>query len=305
MSVFEDEQLRAEHADWPADSVLQNLRQHDDQSISCQITPRHRSANELGVISAAEAARHLAVLGSYAVAQHQVKPRRHYYLAQRGEIQCFNYMVQEQAPLNVVAQGQLIKRGKAIAHTELQSLSGETLYSCDVAYQVMSKRAFHRIFPQWQQPVASMNPDPGLHEPFEFQYLDILAGHSHRMRGKIHSLTDPQCLGNLKGCSCLPNTCLLSAMSSAAGSFLNRLLKQPTCYVVRDAVFGADQLVFAGEAMTIDIDYLGHYRRNCHSFKCRAYNDDKQFGELYLNLMAVPMSRKRQSDNLTDESLTI
>ena len=105
------------------------------------------------------------------------------------------------------------------------------------------------------------------------------------------------CVGHFDNYPCLPIAFLLSTMAKASGDFLARVIDRNIKYVVRDAVSNAEYLAFAGDNVDIKIEYMGNYRKNCHSFKCIAHGEDKVYGDLYINLMEVDVDTRKESES--------
>lgn len=263
----------------------------DGTKVQALLPEPTKSIDELGALTAAEAARHMAILGSYACALANPVKTRHYYLAKRGEIQSYNFLAKAEK-LIASGEGKVLDRQTAVANIQVCNEYGETIFACEVTYQVVSKKVFERIFSNQKLTENEMQKIEeyisGPFQLFDYQFKDEPLPTMH---AKLGDVKKEYCMGHFDYFPCLPIAYLLGTMASAAGDFLGRILDKKISYVVRDAVSNAEQLAFAGEVVEIAVEYMGNFKKGCHSFKGRAFNKEKEYGELYITLMEVEMNQ--------------
>lgn len=263
-------------------------------AIRAKIPCQEKSSAEVGPISAAEAFRHMAVLGSYAASLFNEQKGRHCYLEKRGEIQCFNYLAGRET-LVAEARGRVISKQEAIATIELSTeKSGDLVFSAEIYYQVIPIEMFERIYGERR---TGFEPTPnegsivaGPYPMYKKRYSDD----ARKLSATIGRIKPEYCLGHFDQYPCLPIAFALSTMAKASGDFLARVVNRNVRYAIRDAVVNVDSLAFAGDEMDLTIEYMGNYRKNCHSFKCQALGEGKTFIELYINMLEIDVLNREK-----------
>lgn len=255
-------------------------------TIRAKVPYQEMLGAEVGPISAAEAFRHMAILGSYAASLFNEHKGRHCYLEKRGEIQSFNYLAGKET-LVAEARGRVISEQEAIATVELSTESGDLVYSAEIYYQVIPVEMFERIYGDRRIGFDTGAIDGQLVAgPYPI-YKKCYSNDDRKLSATIGLVKPEYCSGHFEEYPCLPVAFVLSTMAKASGDFLARVVNRNVKYAVRDAVLNVDSLAFADEEVNITIEYMGNYRKNCHSFKCQALGADKTFVELYINMLEV------------------
>lgn len=253
--------------------ALQHVSAESDGGISAVVSPEQQVDLEFGEIAAAEAGRHMAILGSIASALHQKDPaRRCYYLAERAVLSS-----PDDLPAADGGGGSMRLRARctqtatrsADAECEIRSAAGRPLFGLRVSYKLVPDRLFERLFAAHRvdmrrAPARSVHP---LSEaavlrlrrspyrtrlPLAIQELD-----AQQVRGEIASVSAEACAGHFPLYPAVPVAVLMEAFSNAGGALLRHRLGDPSIrYRVRSADIVASRLVFAGQSITIRGDLL-------------------------------------------------
>ncbi len=127
---------------------LTELTEIGDGIVNATVPPHPTLAPEAGPIEAAQVARHLAILGSCAVALSRDDDDRHHYLATKAHYtRMANAPASVDGPLRAQAIGSWVDRRTARAFVTLTTDDGRALNLLDVEYTVLAPRMFRRFNP--------------------------------------------------------------------------------------------------------------------------------------------------------------
>ncbi len=127
---------------------LADLEEVGDGIVNATVPTEPTVAPEAGAVEAAQVARHLAILGSCAVALTRDDDTRHHYLATRAHYSRMAYApAAVDGPLRAQAIGSWIDRRNARALVTLSDDDGRALNLLDVTYTVLAPRMFARLNP--------------------------------------------------------------------------------------------------------------------------------------------------------------
>ena len=128
--------------------ALEDLEEVGDGIVNATIPSHPAEAPEAGAIEAAQVARHLAILGSCAVALSRDDDDRHHYLATRAHYtRMANAPTSVDGRLRAQAIGSWVDRRTARALVTLSTEDGQSLHLLDVEYTVLAPRMFRRLNP--------------------------------------------------------------------------------------------------------------------------------------------------------------
>lgn len=247
--------------------ALQEI-QVGDHGVHARARAHYPRVGESGPIAAAEAGRHLAILGSLAAAHLQPDDEPRYYLADRAELRLVSCpQVGESERFRLAAQAHLTKR-RAMAETSLSTSDGTTVFRVDVEYSILPSRVFDRLFGGRGEQTAPVS-DRGTDRPL------LLDPHRVTADGETWFDVPPSlCLGHFAGRAALPVAKLMHALSQLAGSvYLRRQAPAGGHYRVLRASVAADNLVFAGERVHGRATPLGP-TENGHAYETQALRSD-------------------------------
>jgi hypothetical protein len=202
---------------------------------------------EIGPMSAAEAGRHMALLGACAVAAGAPSPAPAFQLARRA---VFKRVAQGSVPEGACdVTARVVERSDTAGRaTSLLSVGGVAVFEADVDYAILSPRAFELAFAKdiarARDVRASEGPAPAqpYATPLALSELKVDGGVATAV---IPSLPAWACAGHFELAPAMPVAFLMSCLSSLATELLSSTT-QATRFVVERADVAAPSLAFAG-----------------------------------------------------------
>jgi len=240
-------------------------------SVKARVHPVQSLGYEQGPVTAAEAGRHLTVLGACACSSLHDDPLAYCFLPERlrllrlSDCEAPTYSM----PLTAAAWAGASAHGStARAHAVLSSrATGERLFEAEVLYRVMSRAAFERVFarhkrersqPGEPQPpdatgvFASLRNDP-YRDPLP---LEITRRTPGSVRARLRRVTQDLCIGHLPQYPALPVSSLMHGLSSLCGDALRLRYGHAARYRVLCADVSAERLAFVGERVFFEAAYV-------------------------------------------------
>jgi hypothetical protein len=199
------------------------------------------------LINAAEAGRHLAILGLCAAATINPNTDRHYYLAHRGIGRIYP-PGETLGRLHGTARARMTSRNRAAAETELRDADGNLVARLAVEYLVMSIPVFRRLMGPAGAPDANEPANPYR----SAASLADISADAHTATAKL-AVDSTMCRGHFDGYPALP----VSMAGYAAFALFDHLLEATAgpdaqwrggAYLLR-----ADHLAAAGQSCTVDV----------------------------------------------------
>lgn len=236
--------------------ALRDVRLVADGIATATIDREYGMGLEAGVISTAEAGRHMAILGSMAAASLQPTSERHFYLAHRARVAAFPVSSDAERSgrgLRVSAQATLQRR-TARAETRLTLENGEPLFVMTVEYKVMVESLFMRFVAKPGSPACEPLPVAGGDAP-ALSLADVQRVNADEARAEL-TVRAFDCAGHFPGCPALPVAKLMHALALVAGSVLSPLEERKVgaerpSYHPELAEIEADSLAFAGDQLAL------------------------------------------------------
>lgn len=271
--------------------ALENLILNEDNSLSARVPIQQPLDMEIGLISAAEAGRHLAILGACSVALLNPKKEKHFYLVDNAQL-FNNFKFSDNSEVinyvHAIAQGYLINKRTARAKSSLVNRGGETIISLNIIYHVILEKSFERIYKDFKK---STKLDEGVNPysntlPFKVVYVS-----DKRLSATLGIISPSSCSGHFPEYPCVPVAIISNCLIRAAGYLLKHILKQDEVkYIVRESIVNADHLAFAGEVVNLEVEYL-NLKDNKYIFRCQAIaNSTKEIGTLLIHLSSIETS---------------
>jgi 3-hydroxymyristoyl/3-hydroxydecanoyl-(acyl carrier protein) dehydratase len=221
-----------------------------NQTVFAEFNTDFQSTEENSNMSLAEVGRHMAILGSLAVANSNPVKNKHYYLASYGEFERVSkkpYNEQEYKGYMTTVE---FNRKKALATGQLMTMDGEVIYEVKVGYSILSSGLFERMFKDQRQetPIpANYNP---YHNPITFDNKFITPNFCY---ATIKNVGIDMCLGHFDNFPALPVARIGGALVALAGYNHNMYLSLGNArYCIRKAIIKAESFVFAGESLSIE-----------------------------------------------------
>lgn len=252
--------------------------------------------NEEGPLAAAEAGRHLAILGACACSSVREPLERRYYLAHRARLIRRPHVV-ENGPVECKATARSIgtRSGReASAHGMLWCGSERPLFELTVSYKVLSGLLFQRLFAARRDERDKMAdfgaPQQPAQDVPESPYrsllpVQLLERRPDRARAEVSRLDPEQCAGHFPLYPALPVAVLMHALSTLSGEVLRARWGDSARYRVLAADVVAEKLAFAGERLLLDASYVGVDQNHEQYLACARLEDGSQVGQLQLAVM--------------------
>lgn len=248
------------------------------QTVMTSVAPEHPLVDEIGPIAAAEAGRHLAILGSCAAAMENPVRARHYYLAREAYIERTTSAVPAELALggsNAVLSGRAKASfsDKRTAHAQCVLLAQDTqLFSLDVSYSVLSEALFGRFYEKCAADSDNVTPLVRVNPYRSTIPLQILESDDNRLRASLGVITKELCAGHFPRFPCLPVAALMHCLSRAAGALFVQRSGMQLAYSVENAEVSARELAFAGTSLQLEATYVGEHARG-EKYLVRATSD--------------------------------
>ena len=265
----------------------------DDNRLTAIAPVQQFTALEAQPITSAEAARHLAILGSIATAFINPKKERHYYLASNGKFRRLaknESIAVESKFLPVEASAQITGKRSARALTRIFTPDFRPLIEFDVGYHMVPAKIFER----GKTPQVTLED---ISDPYNDQLeLKELVIKERTLTATIGAVELQYCSGHFRNYPAMPIGFLMSSMVNAAGRLLRNMTGLANFqYLVQSAESHAEELGFVGEIVDLTIEFIPTDTATYH-FHCEAKvrNSDKVIGILDLSLAALTPAMVRE-----------
>ncbi len=240
--------------------ALRNLEVLGAGWVAAEAPVEYPLGREVGPMSAAEAGRHLALVGSLAAASLQADDRQHYYLARRASLRRKHPGGGAgTGPLRVVARA-LLSRRSASASTVLKLASGRPVLELDVEYSVLSAKSFTRIFQSRASAASSGDSRAAVPRLSRSDVRVVAGGHA----SASFQVDAADCSGHFEGFPAMPVAKLSHGFGLVAGELVADLAaSEDSCearYRIDRCTLSADLLPFAGDSLHLGMSYVGRRR---------------------------------------------
>lgn len=278
---------------WPY-FAFEKIYQFEDVLIA-PIKPQQQIFFESTPMAAAEASRHLAILGSCALSIEE--DSAHYYLAVNARKRIGNnphriIVPNQSTSLFALAQKISNRKGLVSAATSLIQGDGEIIFNFQIKYLKLSERSFKRLFKKHLRP-THYNPLNPYYRPLEFKEVSI--------RGDLLCATLPTidpiyCAGHFDNAPILPVGVLAYMVGNTIGYFLANTINDAKYryhleYALMDIHFPTDNSQIA----RLLVHYTGS-QRGGYSFHCRMESSENQT----LNTMQLSFVKHYQLINVAE-----
>lgn len=252
-----------------------------DEGVTATLEREQPMENERGCMAAAEVGRHLAILGSCALAIKNPIKSKHYYLAHRAKLtRIFDPDTVGAINLKADSYTTYLDKRKGEAHSKLYS-DEKHIFDLKVEYHIIKEQIFHKLYKD-----KVVDYEPGLNSPYAEVYkLEDIKYKFNKLEAKLGPLTPQQCSGHFDKIPCLPVAVLMHALSRSAGKLLCHQVGNDTTYKVYSADIHAENLAFSGDIVLIHIEFTGS-RDGVYSYNCKAGNSrGENYGRMELKLI--------------------
>ncbi len=227
--------------------ALTNLSIDEENILKADVNKQLDCDHEVKGMSYSEAGRHLAILGSLALANSNPLKEKHYYLATKAYVK----RVYQQAYDEIEHVGYMstihFDRKKGIAKGYLNTKTGKKIYTITVEYQVLSGRLFERMFKQHKQ----VTPCIEGYNPYRERIpLFDLKTDKESCSATLGVINKDICVGHFDDYPALPVARIAQVLTSIAGIQNNASgLQEPM--KIKHVILYAKSFLFAGESMSV------------------------------------------------------
>lgn len=249
--------------------------------IRAELSAEQLMYDEMGYMAAAEAGRHLAILGSCALADTNPKKEKHYYLAHKAKFVVHAEDQNMDEPgLYAIASATGFTGRQGDARTIMYDSTDKAIATLETSYHVIEAPIFSELFAAHAVEREKVPDNPYI-EMFE---LDDLSSVDGKLSTKLGPIAAAQCNGHFDAIPCLPVAILMHALCRSSGLLLSEMLGQDTRHVVVAADVSAQNLAFPGDVVHIGVSHLGEDDGK-HRFLSEATDGEgKVFGTLTLTV---------------------
>jgi len=264
--------------------ALKNLEIDTENIVYASIPKEQNMGSEIGIISGAEVGRHLAILGSCAVASINESEGKHYYLAYEATIKMINdepYLAKlenEQIPyLLGKAKAEILSKKRAKAECSILNEDGDILYTLDVNYKIVPENMFLRINAQYIYTKKLVKTNPYLKplEIFNQRFENTL------FKTTIGSVNPQWCLGHFLKVPVLPVAHLMYCITECINQHLQVVIfKKAIKFQLITSTIWAENIAFSGEIIDFESQFIESNNYNYH-FICNAFaSTNKNIGKI-------------------------
>ena len=284
--------------------ALQDLASSQPGYVTARVWPEQPVDLEISEISAAEAGRHLAILGSIASAMLRPDPsKRVYYLAERAVMTASDAPAHRtDAPLRLEARCTESSARRATADCQIYGTDGRPRFHLDVAYTLVPEKVFQRLFAAHRFDMrrnglrsAQTLSEEAIREQRRNPYcrrldLETIELTETRVRARLSMVPAEACAGHFPQYPALPVAVLMEALCNAGGQLLRKHFASPALrYRVLHGDTIASKLVFAGQSIVVEGELLERLSDWTRKIAVRArLPTGEEVGSATLSLEAVP-----------------
>jgi len=182
-------------------NILQDLKLHDDGSITATVVNEYIDRDEGGPMGGAECGRHLAILGSIILAHNYHHKKRHYYLAVHALLIRKTDRVFADEELKLRATPTMMEKRKGAVLGEVVSTDNEVIFTAEVEYLIMSPAVFSKFYEKYRvdEPVHNqMSPY------INRRHLSDITLNGARATGEFGVVSAIECEGHFRNYPALP-----------------------------------------------------------------------------------------------------
>ncbi|MEY4578469.1 MAG: hypothetical protein RL701_3172 [Pseudomonadota bacterium] len=283
--------------------ALDRVELHKPGFVGARIRPEQPLGHEVGPLAAAEAGRHLAILGACAcrsLRESNPEYEHHYYLPQRARLLRHPDRTPTQQPRFAASARSESRKGRnATAHSVLYAAdSGATLFELDVSYRVLSQGAFERVFAPHKRDLRATPREDATRDleqlvalrsnPYQKPLpLEITRRTPESVRARLRTVTPDLCAGHFPLYPSLPVAVLMHALSSLCGEALRGRWGNAARYRVVAADVSAERLAFVGERLLFEAAFRQSNGDREHYQAWAMLEDGRSIGWMAIELQPV------------------
>ncbi len=243
--------------------ALENLSLENDEILKASIKKQLACKHEVKGMSYSEAGRHLAILGSLALANSNPLKEKHYYLANKAYVERVYQEAYDEVDHIGYMKTVSFNRKNAIAEGHLTTTTGEIIYKIKVEYSVLTASLFERMFKKHKQ---ETNKPVGFNPYKDSIPLYDIVKSKEQCSASMGLIKKEVCVGHFDDYPALPVARIaqiLTAMASIQNNIIEEILKP---IKIKRVILYANSFLFAGETMNLKSTYDSLPDNNNESF---------------------------------------
>lgn len=252
-------------------NILYDVDKTEDDLIVAKVDTEFIAADEIGPISCTESGRHLAILGSMALADKV--DDANYYLAIGASMKRREGTFTESSDTYRLMTKVLdYDRKKGEVYGEVINDNDEVVYTATIQYSILKPAMFDRFFKAQRFDGTIENPVSPYIERRSFTDVVIEADSIEAMYGEIKP---EDCEGHFHNYPALPVAIIANLFSEVAmRMFLHKFPNfKKVCLLTAD--LEASRLAFHGESLKFRGKIISQGSDNSMTFRCEGIIDDK------------------------------
>lgn len=228
--------------------ALRNLQFDAEGYLQANVDIEMTDHGEVPCLSLSETGRHVAILGSLALANENPVKEKHYYLACDAVFDRLHNNPVANETLTLRAKVVSINKREGFVQGQLLASNGELVYEAQVRYVIIHHIIFSRKFAK-----NLLAPDPHFNgNPYaNATPLRTVSQNPECHIGYIDVIDRNDCVGHFINYPALPVARISGAMFALSGNHFKQLLGLNRHYSIRRVEMHAESFIFAGEQVKI------------------------------------------------------
>jgi 3-hydroxymyristoyl/3-hydroxydecanoyl-(acyl carrier protein) dehydratase len=228
--------------------ALKNIKMARNGYLVADLPVEMNDHHEVPSISLSEAGRHVAILGTMALANENPRKEKHYYLATDAVFERVHSDPISDEGCKGIAKVVSINKKEGVVHGRMYSKSNRLTYVAELRYTIIHNRIFERLFGDRRTETESLfvgNPY-ALRTP-----IQIKEKTEKYHTAVIERVEKNDCAGHFDNYPALPVARISGAMFDLSGNHYNLLRNSDQRFCIRRVEMHAESFIFAGEKVHI------------------------------------------------------
>lgn len=231
--------------------ALHNAHVDQNGKAYAEVKNEYLYTHEGGPVGPGEFGRHLAILGSLALAQMYDYSQPHFFLSSFAEInRCHNEMYDDDQ-LFFYCEPVTYEKRKGEVYGHATDSQGNAIYFGKIQYVPVSRQVFHKLHGYYRVPGFDTNY---LIHPYKYRkdlmHKTFIGGKASAIYGIVNK---EECVGHFEDYPCLPVAVIGNLLTSLGMDlFLNTTSDEYDKAIVTSLKINATKMIFHGSFLIID-----------------------------------------------------
>lgn len=241
----------------------------EDRTVTATFEQELFDNSQIAGITLAEAGRHIAILGSLAVANINPVKDKHFYLASKATLRRVHDRPCEDVLYKGVMTAKEFNRKNGLAEGAIYDQQGEVLYTATVQYSVLTVQLFERFFAKYKSATFKSEGFSPYGDVVNLYDMNLCVDSSSASLGEVK----PEwCLGHFDHYPALPVAQISQGLMNLAAAQNKLISNKDKKYCIKEVNMDAESFIFAGQKLSFSSDY--NNAQNC--FDTKAYTEEVQ-----------------------------